>query len=889
MITITPALISQVTAVSSREDFYRITSLDLHLRDTAHSDHSETSHAKIRKIENLHLVPNLTHLNLSYNAISRIEGLDRLSHLIELNLAENLIVKIENLGNLSSLERLNLSGNQIQRIPESIASLSRLTHLRLARNQLNKVEDVLHLGKLSNLSNLRIDENPFSQTSTGNDYELYTIFFVPSLMSLNGREISAEKRSQADALYALDHISAVRSKLASEQHRLTRLKRELQQSPEKAITMHAALSRDTLHEVEEANRLLTIRLSEIAAVEAEIDRLEALLGHYESTSRGDPLKQPVSPTKETSFPLSKSKPITPSSAQSLSVALSQLRASPVQAVDIATKQIVDLTDRVERLSSKVLTAEKEKLGLQHQLERVDRLKDDLLHSEESLERALDAAQTANEDLKQVTRELDLTKALLKTSEDSLTIKTLECDKLTNENQRLVKELRDALERLQNHEEFVKEQPHLLRATLSSNSFDESRAKLITQRADIQDLESENSQLKFELEKLRSQLTLSSSEFVRNKDEIDSFKRKISSLERDLKDCQSENLHLESENRALKKSLQVTVSERLDLEKTIEKLELHIHVLEDAERNSKGSREFKENVRGTSTSTVVPRRILRKAARTYFDAESSTDCEEPAQNTQVSPSKKKISSLKRRLSPARVTINEVERSAAEIMAQIMVEELLQGSGGGRESIKDGVRLTENSLKTSCIRAALRLVYTSSRLVNGSDDEDEDPGEDEDLEETPGRHNDRVKRRLALTPFHVLGDRDFLSKLVTDTHAGLAALEESLLLKDEVRQLQVMPAPLPSTDRWTACPGPHCPSLSPFFSAVETRGGIAVPGRRRGPQHSRERNCAEDTHKTRRRGSGARRTHSSRPRGLTKTTSIRPRRNAATRRRTHSSTT
>lgn len=141
--TIDNALIGHISK-EKLENFHRIQSLDLHLRDGR----------KLRTMEGLHLVPNLKYLNLSYNSITIIEGLDRCSKLVELNLAENSIVQvasfwlspcilffcslqIENLEKLCSLQKLNLSGNRIRRIPESISALVCLNTFRLARNEVS--------------------------------------------------------------------------------------------------------------------------------------------------------------------------------------------------------------------------------------------------------------------------------------------------------------------------------------------------------------------------------------------------------------------------------------------------------------------------------------------------------------------------------------------------------------------------------------------------------------------------------------------------------------------------------------------------------------------------------------------------------------------------------
>ena len=229
---ITPELIAEVSGTTPA-NISRLQVLDLHLR----GDDAERK-GRIRKIENMILVPNLRQLNLSYNAIAKIEGLDRLRNLTELNLAENTIRKIENLGSLQLLERLNLSGNQIQRIPESISALQRLTHLRIARNELDVVRDLRHLEPLGNLTKLRIDENPFSQFEHTNAFAVFTI---RSLTHLNGEEILQAQREEARNRFAMSNVSELRARLAEELHHLGQLKREVGRSPERKMALrHAA-------------------------------------------------------------------------------------------------------------------------------------------------------------------------------------------------------------------------------------------------------------------------------------------------------------------------------------------------------------------------------------------------------------------------------------------------------------------------------------------------------------------------------------------------------------------------------------------------------------------------------------------------------------------------
>lgn len=271
--SITPELISEVSG-NNVSNISRLQVLDLHLRDE--------KKGKIRRIENMILVPNLRQLNLSYNAIIKIENLGRLHNLIELNLAENAIEKIENLDNLKALERLNLSGNQITRIPDSISNLQRLTNLRIARNQLHVLADLRCLGKLMNLTKLRIDENPFSRLE---HTALFAIYCIKGLISLDGVAVTQRDREDARHQFSTSDISDLRSRLAEELHNLAQLKREVGKSPERRLAQRSVeLSRlggrgnvqfkEAQRELDEAHLSLAQKLQLIAASEKQIERLQ---------------------------------------------------------------------------------------------------------------------------------------------------------------------------------------------------------------------------------------------------------------------------------------------------------------------------------------------------------------------------------------------------------------------------------------------------------------------------------------------------------------------------------------------------------------------------------------------------------------------------------------
>lgn len=64
----------------------------------------DLNHSRVRKIENLETMVNLTMLGFRNNLLKKIENLDSLTSLTELELYDNQITKIENLDSLINLE-----------------------------------------------------------------------------------------------------------------------------------------------------------------------------------------------------------------------------------------------------------------------------------------------------------------------------------------------------------------------------------------------------------------------------------------------------------------------------------------------------------------------------------------------------------------------------------------------------------------------------------------------------------------------------------------------------------------------------------------------------------------------------------------------------------------
>lgn len=871
IVSITAELISAVTGVPSR-DFQHLRALDLHLKDLdlSHQQEDEEGSAspsqatpKIRKIESLHLVANLRQLNLGYNAITRIEGLSALSQLVELNLAENAIRKIENLDGLKSLERLNLSGNQIERIPEMMKSLHRLTHFRIARNQLTHIGDLTHLASLDKLTNLRIDDNPISELE---HIMVYTVFHIPSLIYLDGVEISDKLRDQGRKKYAGDQLSSLKSKLNAEQHRLQRLRRELQSGPEAHFVMQAGhqsltLSRPQQVQLDDANRILAMKLDEVKRVESEIHRLTEVLQRMNSSSTGSPShirsnevaysspeadeyesesfeasRSFVNPNKATPFASSSTAAFNANKSTSSTVDQSKLASSttdkmfrsPLPAADnIAGKKLVDLNDKVEKLAAKVLTSEKEKQVLKTQLdqqksssETVQRLRNELEECEMQLEQALHAAKQSNDEANDLQKDNDRLQASLQENRQQLQSKQREVDVLQSELISMRQESNE-LRRLVRENKQVGD---VLRKSSTQNIssyslMDEMRTQdlriqAMNQKLSMDEMQSLNERLSRELESYILQTNTLNTTLLRCREENDHLKGRLQVVEQGHHERESHVIMLESEQRRLQQSNDELRHQQASMLKEKENLLMKMSVLETDLQSllyAKRKTPQKSNTPARQyTLNVPPQQEHHQDSNgvrnnNYFEQASMDSDYEGLDFPSTATAAARIhqhqqqrrnggastTSTTAQLAPTtKFAISALERSAAEIIAHLILEEMQQS-----KTMSMGT-----SMKEACVRAALRLVHTSSivsndLLMEAAMDDEGGMAEEKSNLRTPTRggggvlHKKQKSLQVPMTPFHALGDRAVLSKLVADTHAGLVAIEDSNLLKEEMRQLQV----------------------------------------------------------------------------------------------------
>ncbi|XP_076821560.1 centriolin-like [Clavelina lepadiformis] len=201
---------------------------------------------KIKYIENLDGLKNLTTLNCTGNIIKRIEKLDHLTNLKQLNLSNNRISKIEGLEQLVNLQTLNLEGNYIEKVPLWLVKRLRLLRtIKLANNNILSLTDAVRLRGCHDLHMLTIAGNPLCELP---HHRLYIIFHLRVLNQLDGTAISSTERNEATARFSQEELDRLTRELHNTSNQLQQ-SQELHNRSVEEIEILAARERD-LHEKE---------------------------------------------------------------------------------------------------------------------------------------------------------------------------------------------------------------------------------------------------------------------------------------------------------------------------------------------------------------------------------------------------------------------------------------------------------------------------------------------------------------------------------------------------------------------------------------------------------------------------------------------------------------
>lgn len=118
----------------------------------------------------------------------------------ELDLSENRIHRFENLHKLTLLESLNLSGNSIKDLPKAaIEPLKCLKSLKISKNKIGSLQEIGNLSILPSLENLFVAGNQVCEIE---EYQLFIVYCLASLESLDGNIVTSQFRLKASKKHA---------------------------------------------------------------------------------------------------------------------------------------------------------------------------------------------------------------------------------------------------------------------------------------------------------------------------------------------------------------------------------------------------------------------------------------------------------------------------------------------------------------------------------------------------------------------------------------------------------------------------------------------------------------------------------------------------------------
>lgn len=159
----------------------------------------------ITKVENLGSCSRLRQLHLSSNRITELgNGLQGLHDLEVFWIAENLLTSLHGIELAPNLEELNVARNRLDTVVGQLDRNVKVRWLNLADNQITSFRDILDLSKFVGMTELALadpdwGENPICDLS---NYQMYTLYHLPSLRVLDRMRISDEEHSAAQAAFA---------------------------------------------------------------------------------------------------------------------------------------------------------------------------------------------------------------------------------------------------------------------------------------------------------------------------------------------------------------------------------------------------------------------------------------------------------------------------------------------------------------------------------------------------------------------------------------------------------------------------------------------------------------------------------------------------------------
>jgi hypothetical protein len=610
--------------------------LDLHLKDddnnkrgkirkienigflTPNVSQLNLSYNIIVQTEGFGRLHHLVELNLAENAIRKIENIEALTDLERLNLSGNQIQRIpETITTLQRLTNFRIARNELDVVKDLqyLSRLMNLTKLRIDENPFSKFEHTRHFAIHCAKSLVHLDGYAVTQEER---VSARTLFASTDISELRGR-LSEE----------LHKLSLLKSDVGkSPERRLASRSMELSRYGGNQF-------KETQSEVNEAHLILGQKLQRIADVEANVDLLKRQLDILAST----PLKPPANdrsaspsigaarnrrfgspipfrdtaPATNTAYlgdtrrsylgdegtpmtsraydpydddRMSPSMSTTPNHhpLRDRSIELDRnnnnnnnkrvVRATSPSA-EVATQQITQLNDRVEKLASKLVQVDREKSALQSQLamerdrrqeattttttssaaamdnhhvsilaEEVLQLRRQLQESDEALLRSKQEVSSVREELLTKSTELLSARAAVQKNDAVKDSLKAELDTISAENVKIRNEMLDLRRTVVQSEEMVP--PERLLSTTgvrgggyssSSSTFDqwklhESRLDIAGKRVEIEELLRANEKLQKELEVLLFEVTAANEACMRATSEAEHYRSQAKAADDD---------------------------------------------------------------------------------------------------------------------------------------------------------------------------------------------------------------------------------------------------------------------------------------------------------------------------------------------------------------------
>lgn len=139
-------------------------------------------------------------LNMRGFKISAIENLAVLQDQFDvIDFSNNDIKKLDNFPVMNRLNAIIMNNNSIVRISPSVGNnVTNLTSLILTNNRIGYLSELQHLSSMKNLQYLSLLDNAVIAKP---NYQLYTIYILPSLKWLDFKKITMKERDESKAFF----------------------------------------------------------------------------------------------------------------------------------------------------------------------------------------------------------------------------------------------------------------------------------------------------------------------------------------------------------------------------------------------------------------------------------------------------------------------------------------------------------------------------------------------------------------------------------------------------------------------------------------------------------------------------------------------------------------